>query len=1032
ATPNKASPTGDATAAYAPPPRKRSRRGSREACPVPLGPEESHQQQPHPQQQQLCGELALGLQYQQQQQQQQHLQQQLLLLQLQQQRLTGGPHAVPQPAPTNGPKGRGRGRLPAGGHGHPKVAAAAAADLAPAGALPVVVERAPGRGTTAEVLAVAPEIGGLASPQLQWATRRRRTSASLSREGSVEQPQGSGSAGQPPLPSHPPPSPQPRHLPTLSLQGPSPPPPTQSPLRQLVPQHQTSPDLLQLQQHHLPLQQHDQGSLPRPPPPPPPQQQQQDDQEHPSALPLDDEMQYVHHDDGDDGGHIEALPNGRIESPPRRGSSTGIGSHGLTRGATVLSDAETAVAVGEPCTLGIPTATAASFPESIMQHEEKAPVQQGPPLRPWDEAPTARRLAVGGETGREPPHAPGTTSTAVGTTAAAAPASRPFKRPRVVAASRTAPAADAGTAAGMVPRSEPPSAATLEAPGTCAEHDKRELPSADIHTFPQPQGLLQPQALPELNRQQQQLSGLAEEQLQAQQPPQPLPMRTSVGGVGGGRGDGSRRRAGKRKAAAREEPEQEPVPEPRVEVKPAQPVERLAEGGPALIRSPGPSRVHLSNGAAAASPIGGVISAGPGVEQNTPHGAGGVRGTSVPEGRPPLAQRPPLEQQQQLEQHDGQQQQQQQRYSSCSPREAEGAAPKRRSSTGARKPRRGKARQVLATAAETEGTAAEEPDAVGPMGHDSSATASPQPSRHTGSSPGVTTGLRRRRVNSNNGAGGSQLPAAEDGAGGGLAPPNASTAVVVSISRNIPERERNGLATAVQRLGGRVAEDEEADAGGFTHLLLARHAFTTSMKVLAALAAGRPLLDAAWLDACRGAGRWLEPHLEHTAVDPKAEKQHKFKIWDAYQTARREGPMFQGRTFYATPLRSQEDAKKVPPGAGTGSGSKASKVSGRASIGGAGRSSGPATASPPTAAGSAGSGTGPAQGLALIAQLAGARLLVEAREVVAGETVVVGQPGELRWARQHLPSGTRVYDKDGFVQALLHQRLDGIKPAFVV
>jgi hypothetical protein len=107
-----------------------------------------------------------------------------------------------------------------------------------------------------------------------------------------------------------------------------------------------------------------------------------------------------------------------------------------------------------------------------------------------------------------------------------------------------------------------------------------------------------------------------------------------------------------------------------------------------------------------------------------------------------------------------------------------------------------------------------------------------------------------------------------------------------------------------------------------------------------------------------------------------------------------------------------------------GGGAKSGKATG-------GRAAGRASGAGAGAGGSASQGGG-AQGLALIAQLAGATLLSQARDVAPGETLVLGTAGELRWARQNLPSGMRVFDKDGFVQALLHQRLEGVKPAFVV
>eukprot|EP00198_Chlamydomonas_reinhardtii_P002271 XP_001691607.1 predicted protein [Chlamydomonas reinhardtii] len=110
------------------------------------------------------------------------------------------------------------------------------------------------------------------------------------------------------------------------------------------------------------------------------------------------------------------------------------------------------------------------------------------------------------------------------------------------------------------------------------------------------------------------------------------------------------------------------------------------------------------------------------------------------------------------------------------------------------------------------------------------------------------------------------------------------------------------LRALVRRLGGQVADDE--DTVHFSHMVLPRYSFVPSLKVLSAIAAGRPLLDEVWLQGCRDAGGvWLEPQKQHAAVDPKQEKELRFSIWDAFERARRNGLLLQGRTFFTTPLR---------------------------------------------------------------------------------------------------------------------------------
>lgn len=249
--------------------------------------------------------------------------------------------------------------------------------------------------------------------------------------------------------------------------------------------------------------------------------------------------------------------------------------------------------------------------------------------------------------------------------------------------------------------------------------------------------------------------------------------------------------------------------------------------------------------------------------------------------------------------------------------------------------------------------------------------------------------------------------------------------VVVSISRNFSERDRKQFAAMVAQLKGLVADEARADHGEFTHLLMPSNNFKPSMKVLAALASGRPLLDASWLRACAEAGRWLPPAEQHAATDSKEERARRFSVWGAHVAKEEHGPFLQGHTFWVTKERAEEDAKlSASTGAASGAGSK---VKG----GGAGGSN------KRSSAGAAGTTvalpTGGLCGLALVAKLAGAEVLSDHRHVRPDTFVLgTGATSERRWAKENLPGGTCVYDKDAFTQAVLQQGLEGVKPKYKV
>jgi hypothetical protein len=68
------------------------------------------------------------------------------------------------------------------------------------------------------------------------------------------------------------------------------------------------------------------------------------------------------------------------------------------------------------------------------------------------------------------------------------------------------------------------------------------------------------------------------------------------------------------------------------------------------------------------------------------------------------------------------------------------------------------------------------------------------------------------------------------------------------------------LMADVRRLGGRAAtrQDQPELSADFTHLLLPeRDGFKTVIKVLLAMAAGKPVVSPAWLAASVRAGGWL-------------------------------------------------------------------------------------------------------------------------------------------------------------------------------
>ncbi len=141
-----------------------------------------------------------------------------------------------------------------------------------------------------------------------------------------------------------------------------------------------------------------------------------------------------------------------------------------------------------------------------------------------------------------------------------------------------------------------------------------------------------------------------------------------------------------------------------------------------------------------------------------------------------------------------------------------------------------------------------------------------------------------------------------------------------------------------------------------------------------------------------------------------------------------------GHTFWVTKERAEEDAKlsaSTGPAAGSASGVGGG---GRAKGGGGGGGGGGGRRTSAGAAGMAAAApAGVLCGLALVAKLAGAEVLSDHRHVRHDTFVLgTGAASERRWAKENLPGGTCVYDKEGFTQAVLQQGLEGVKPRYKV
>eukprot|EP00873_Tetraselmis_striata_P023892 jgi/Tetstr1/444156/TSEL_032051.t2 len=189
---------------------------------------------------------------------------------------------------------------------------------------------------------------------------------------------------------------------------------------------------------------------------------------------------------------------------------------------------------------------------------------------------------------------------------------------------------------------------------------------------------------------------------------------------------------------------------------------------------------------------------------------------------------------------------------------------------------------------------------------------------------------------------------------------------------------------AIEALGGEVCEPADE---AFTHYVTMAgkrkdsKGFIKSFKTLLALAAGRPIVDVRWLDACKKQRQFVavEPFL---LKDEAAEKEHSFSIAGAYDAAR-QGLLLAGRKVFFAPKLLKEERN-------------------------------------------------PGQLKALVAA-AGAAVAKELPVAVkrgscaapsAGQDVLVLAGGsDAAWCRSNLREGTAVYSRDQLVGALMQHQL---------
>ncbi|GAX79469.1 hypothetical protein CEUSTIGMA_g6910.t1 [Chlamydomonas eustigma] len=247
------------------------------------------------------------------------------------------------------------------------------------------------------------------------------------------------------------------------------------------------------------------------------------------------------------------------------------------------------------------------------------------------------------------------------------------------------------------------------------------------------------------------------------------------------------------------------------------------------------------------------------------------------------------------------------------------------------------------------------------------------------------SGLLRREgtpteaENSEGGTGEGSQPVADD-------PPQ----LALAISKSIEGRELREAKLMVSKLRGRVTEEDDHS---FTHLLMMPGCFKQSLKTLIALASGHPLVNPAWVDACKQSSSLLRVQQQHIALDARKERELKFSAWGCYQRV-----ISQGRVLE---VKGQDGLRAM-----------------RCMLG-------PSLMK----------GESDPRVLPLIISHAGGVLVSDigkaSRDLQNTDCIVFGDSEDKDWASKHLPAGMPVFSRDTLITGVVRGAVDKSSAVFI-
>ena len=174
--------------------------------------------------------------------------------------------------------------------------------------------------------------------------------------------------------------------------------------------------------------------------------------------------------------------------------------------------------------------------------------------------------------------------------------------------------------------------------------------------------------------------------------------------------------------------------------------------------------------------------------------------------------------------------------------------------------------------------------------------------------------------------------------------------------------------------------------------------FTKSLKTLLALAAGLPIINPSWVDACHQSGLLIRVAEGHIASNTQKERELKFSVWGTLQRVQQQGRVLECRT---------------------GAGGQGASVPRRCILCPGLREAEKETDT---------------SALPLIIQVAGGELLTEVRGKKSDfeDCLVFGVIGDRAWAKKFLPAGKAVYAKPALIDSVMRGGLVLDSPLFTV